>query len=602
MLPVVEKFDAISFELFKNALFSITDEMALTLFRTTYSGVLKDNMDYSTGFADADGRLAAQGLTLPGHLGSVPTAMDSITRHFRDDIAPGDVFIMNDPFDGGMHLPDIFIFKPLFQGSERLAFACTVCHHSDVGGRVAGSNASDSTEIYAEGLRIAPMKLYEAGRLNQTIMTFIERNVRLPVQVFGDLRAQLAACHIAERRFAEIVAKYGTQQTTALLRELIDYAERLTRAALRTLPDGEWSFEDFIDDDGIDYGKPIRLFVTIRKRGDQMVVDWTGTSPQVRGAINSTLSFTKAAAYTGVRSVLPPGIPNNEGVFRAIEVICPPGTVGHGVLPAACAARGLTGFRMVDCMFGALAMMLPDKVMAAGDGGNTGISIGGYDTSRKPFVYVDFTCGAWGARPWADGLDGNSHMFANMASHSIEVTEAEHPIELRAYEFVADKAGAGKFRGGVPFKRDYRLLEEGAMLQVRSDRRDHRPFGLYGGSPGRPSENYLNPDGENRVLPSKFTMTIKRGDVFRHVLAGAGGWGDPLERDPDTVLRDVRNELLSPDKAAADYGVVIDTKAWRVDTAATAQRRSVIRARRGWRDVPKVQRHDPVAASGAKSA
>jgi N-methylhydantoinase B len=193
-------------------------------------------------------------------------------------------------------------------------------------------------------------------------------------------------------------------------------------------------------------------------------------------------------------------------------------------------------------------------------------------------------------------------MFANMASHSIEVTEAEHPIELRAYEFVADKAGAGKFRGGVPFKRDYRLLEEEAVLQARSDRRDHRPFGLYGGSPGHPSENYLNPDGENRVLPSKFTMTIKRGDVFRHVLAGAGGWGDPLERDPTAVLRDVRNELLSPEKAAADYGVAIDTRAWRVDAAATAERRSAIRARRGWRDVPKVQRHDPLATSGAKSA
>jgi N-methylhydantoinase B len=589
---VAERFDAISFELFKNAVFSIADEMALTVLRTTYSGVLKDNMDYSTGFADADGKLAAQGLTLPAHLGSVPTAMDSIMRHFCDDIVPGDVFIMNDPFDGGMHLPDIFIFKPLFHGPERLAFACTVCHHCDVGGRIAGSNASDSTEIYAEGLRIAPMKLYEAGRLNQTIMTFIERNVRLPVQLFGDLRAQLAACHAAEQRFAEIVDKYGAQQTTSLLCELIDYAERLTRAALRELPNGEWSFEDFIDDDGVDYGKPIRLYVTIRKRSDHMVVDWTGTSPQVHGAINNTLSFTKAASYTGVRSVLPPGIPNNEGVFRAIEVVCPSGTVGNAVLPAACAARGLTGFRMVDCMFGALAMMLPHKVMAAGDGGNTGISIGGYDKQRKPFVYVDFTCGAWGGRPWADGLDGNSHMFANMASHSIEVTEAEHPIELTAYEFMPDRAGAGKFRGGVPFKRDYRLREEDAVLQVRSDRRDHRPFGLYGGSPGQPSENFLNPNGENRALPSKFTMMIKRGDVFRHVLAGAGGWGDPLERDPAAVLRDVRNELLSPDKAAADYGVVIDTKAWRIDAATTAECRAAIRARRGWRDLPKVQRHD----------
>ena len=598
-VEVAERYDPIALELFKNAIFSIADEMALTVFRTTYSGVLKDNMDYSTGFADADGKLAAQGLTLPGHLGSVPTAMESIMRHFGDDMAPGDVFIMNDPFDGGMHLPDIFVFKPLYHEGERLAFACTVCHHIDVGGRVAGSNASDSTEIYAEGLRIAPMKLYEAGKLNQTIMTFIEKNVRLPVQLFGDLRAQLAACHIGEKQFAEIVARYGPQQTKAYLKEVIDYSERLTRAALAQLPDGEWSFEDWIDDDGVDYGQPIRLFVTIRKQGDHMVVDWTGTNPQVKGAINNTLCFTKAASYTGVRSVLPPGIPNNEGVFRAIEVICPPGTVGNGVLPAACAARGLTGFRMVDCMFGALAMMLPDRVKAAGDGGNTGISIGGYDADRKPFVYVDFTCGAWGARPFADGLDGNSHMFANMASHSIEVTEAEQPIQLLAYEFVADKAGAGKFRGGVPFLRDYRFLEQEGMLQVRSDRRDHRPFGLYGGSPGGPSENYLNPDGENRLLPSKLTMTIKKGDIFRHVLAGAGGWGDPLERDPAAVLRDVRNELLSPEKALADYGVVIDLAGWTVDAAATARRRGEMARARGWTVVPKVQWHDPVLLARA---
>jgi N-methylhydantoinase B len=596
---VSDGFDPIVFELFKNAIFSIADEMALTIFRTTYSGVLKDNMDYSTALADADGKLVAQGLTLPGHLGSVPTAMASIMRHFAGDIAPGDVFIMNDPFDGGMHLPDIFIFKPLYHDGERLAFACTVCHHTDVGGRVAGSNASDSTEIYAEGLRIAPMKLYDAGKLNQTIVTFIERNVRVPVQVMGDLRAQLAACHIAEKQFAEVVARHGAARTKAMLAEILDYAERLTRAALADLPDGEWSFEDFIDDDGIEYGKPIRLFVTIKKNGGAMTVDWTGTSPQVKGAINNTLSYTKAASYCAVRSVLPLGIPNNEGVFRAIEVICPPGTIGNGVLPAACAARGLTGFRMVDTMFGALAMMLPGKVKAAGDGGNTGISIGGYDDERKPFIFVDFYCGVWGARPWADGLDGNSHMMANMASQSVEVIEAETPLQLLAYEFEADRAGAGKFRGGVPFRRDYRFREREAVLQVRSDRRDHRPFGLYGGSPGKPSENYLNPDAENRSLPGKFTITVKRGDVFRHVLAGAGGWGDPLERDIAAVLRDVRNELLSLAKAADDYGVVVDTALWTVDEKATAVRRAEIRRVRRWRQVPKVQWHDPVALARA---
>jgi N-methylhydantoinase B len=381
--------------------------------------------------------------------------------------------------------------------------------------------------------------------------------------------------------------------------EVLDHAERLTRAELAKLPDGEWSFEDFIDDDGIDYGKPIRLFVTIRKTGDSMVVDWTGTNPQVKGAINNTLSFTKAASYCAVRSVLPQIIPSNEGVYRAIEVICPPGTIGNGVLPAACAARGLTGFRMVDCMFGALAMMLPDKVTAAGDGGNTGISIGGYDEARKPFVYVDFTCGAWGGSPWADGLDGNSHMMANMASQSIEVTEAEMPMAVIVYEFVTDKAGAGKLRGGVPFRRDYRFLEHEGMLQVRSDRRDHRPFGLYGGSPGQPSENYLNPDTDGKLLPSKLTMTIRKGDVFRHVLAGGGGWGDPLERDPQAVLRDVRNEYLSAARAKADYGVIVDTAAWRVDETATRKLRAEIAAARGWREVPKVQWREPAALSQA---
>jgi N-methylhydantoinase B len=591
--------DPITFELFKNSIFSIADEMALTVFRTTYSSVLKDNMDYSTGFADGEGRLAAQGLTLPGHLGSTPTAMASIMRNFEGNIHPGDVFIMNDPFDGGMHLPDIFVMKPLYHADERLAFACTVCHHTDVGGRVAGSNASDSTEIYAEGLRIAPMKLYDKGVLNETIMTFIERNVRVPVLVQGDLRAQLAACHIAEEQFAQLVERYGPLQTKAFLNETIDYSERLTRAAISELPDGTWSFEDWIDDDGIDIGKPIRLFVTITKKNDQMVVDWTGTNPQVRGAINNTLSYTKSASYTGVRSVLPQNIPNNEGVFRAIEVICPPGTVGNGVLPAACAARGLTGFRMVDCMFGALAMMLPDKVKAAGDGGNTGISIGGYDASRKPFVYVDFTCGAWGARPWADGLDGNSHMFANMALPSVEIVEAEQPVSILSYEFEPNRAGAGKYRGGVPYRRDYRLEAHEATLQVRSDRCTVQPFGLYGGEPGAPSENWFDPHGEARALPSKPTMAFRKGDVFRHIHAGGGGWGDPLDRDPAAVAKDVRNEFLSSARAESDYGVVINLSNWTVDESATSARRAEIRKARGWTSPPTVQRGKSPATTEA---
>src|SRR5919106_582761 len=581
--------DPIAFELFKNAIFSIADEMAQTIFRTTYSGVLKDNMDYSTAFCDASGKLVAQGLTLPGHLGSIPTALAVVVARYGDDMAAGDVFAMNDPFDGGMHLPDIFVFKPIYFEDRRVAFAATICHHTDVGGRVAGSNASDSTEIYREGLGTPPLKLYEAGRPNATLFALIEKNVRLPVKVFGDLRAQLAACHIAERQFLELVRRYGSDTTTRYMADVIDHAERMTRNALRALPDGQWSFEDWIDDDGVDVGKPIRLFVTMTKQGDHMLVDWTGTDPQVKGAINNTLSFTKGASYTAIRSVLPADIPNNEGVFRAIEVKAPPGTIANGVLPAACAARGLTGFRMVDCAFGCLAMMLPDKVFAASDGGNTGISIGGYHADRSPFIYVDFTCGAWGGRPWADGLDGNSNMFANMASHSVEVTEAEQPIRIEAYEFVPDKAGPGKFRGGVPFRRDYRFLEEEGILQVRSDRHTIPPYGLYGGRPGRPSQNWLNPETENRPLPSKLTMTIRQGEVFRNEVAGAGGYGDPLERDPAAVARDVLNEVVSRAAAAADYGVVLDDGG-RVERGATAQLRAGRRCARAWTAVPAVSR------------
>lgn len=589
--------DPIAFELFKNAIFSIADEMALTIVRTTYSGVLKDNMDFSTALADADGRLVAQGLTLPGHLGSIPTALAAVMARYRDDIHEGDIFAMNDPFEGGMHLPDIFVFKPIFHQGERVAFAATICHHTDVGGRVAGSNASDSTEIYQEGLRIPPLKLFEAGRRNETLFALLERNVRLPAMLLGDLRAQLAACHIAERQMLELLEQHGPATVADYMQEVIDYAERLTRAAVADLPDGSYSFEDWIDDDGVDYGKPIRLFVTMHKQDDRMVVDWTGSSPQVKGAINNTLSYTKAASYAAIRSVLPPGIPNNEGVFRVIDVVAPEGTIANAVLPAACAARGLTGFRMVDCAFGALAMMLPDKVFAASDGGNTGVSIGGYDADRKPFIYVDFTCGTWGGRPWADGLDGNSNMFANMASQSIEVTEAEQPLQILAYEFVADRAGPGKFRGGAPYSRVYRFLENEAVLQVRADRQAFRPYGLYGGHPGQPSRNTLNPDGENRVLPGKLTMNIRHGDVFRHELAGAGGWGDPLDRDPEAVRRDVRNEFVSVEAARRDYGVVIDRTTLAVDLPATEARRADMRQRRGDWSAPPVLWTEPEHAA-----
>ncbi len=581
-MPGMSSPDPITEELFRNAIAALGDEMVLTIYRTAYSGVLKNIMDYSAALCDARGRLAAQGLALPGHLCSIPVALQAVLRHFGDDIAEGDILINNDPYDGGMHLPDIFIFKPLFTDGKPIAYAATICHHTDVGGRVPGSNASDSTEIYAEGLRIPPLKLYERGKPNTTLFRMIDRNVRLPGRVLGDIRSQLAACEIAARGMTDLVARYGAGDVVALMNATMDYSERLTRHCLAELPDGEATFTDWIDDDQIDVGKPIPLVCTVRKRGDAMEVDWTGSAPQVKGAINNTWSYTAAMSFTAVKSVLSINMPNNDGVFRPIKVIAPPGTITHGKLPAACAARGLTGFRGVDCCFGALAQLYPERVIAASEGGNTGITIGGYDAALRPFIYVDFLSGAWGGRPWADGLDGNTSMFANMASFSVEVIEAENPLEVLDYEFVPDTGGAGKFRGGMSQRKTWRMLADEGILQVRADRQTHRPYGLQGGGPGAAGRNVLDPAlTTEQKLHAKLTMTLRRGQLFRHELPGAGGWGDALERDVSLVAKDLRDGLVTIEGAAHDYGVVARGDPPEIDAAATDTLRAKLRITRG---------------------
>lgn len=573
--------DPITEELFRNAISAVGDEMVLTIYRTAYSGVLKNIMDYSAALCDAEGRLVAQGLSLPGHLCSIPVSLKAVLATFGDDVHPGDIFINNDPYDGGMHLPDIFIFRPLFVGNRVIAYAATICHHTDVGGRVPGSNASDSTEIYAEGLRIPPLKLYDRGEPNKTLFRMIERNVRLPNRVFGDIRSQLAACEIAARGMADLVSRHGADGVRDLMIAAMDYSERLTRHCLMELPDGEATFTDWIDDDQIDVGVPIPLVCTIRKRGDTMEVDWTGSAPQVKGAINNTWSYTAAMSFTAVKSVLSINMPNNDGVFRPIKVIAPEGTITNGKLPAACAARGLTGFRGADCAFGALAKLYPDRVFAASDGGNTGLTIGGYDKELNPFIYVDFISGAWGGRPWADGLDGNTCMFANMASFSVEVIEAENPLEVLDYEFVPDTGGAGKFRGGMSQRKTWRMLADEGILQVRADRQTHRPYGLQGGGPGEFGLNMLDPGQTTQEkLHAKLTMTLRKGQVFRHELPGAGGWGNALDRDLDLVARDLRDGLVTIEGAARDYGVVATGDPPVIDKAATEALRAKLRTTR----------------------
>jgi N-methylhydantoinase B len=552
-----ELSEPILLELLKHAVDAIVDEMAIALVRTAYSNNLKNSMDMSCALCDAQGRLIAQGMTLPLHLGSIPDAMGCITRKFGMSVRPGDVFILNDPYEGGTHLPDFYIVKPVWLEDALVGWAATIGHQLDVGGMTPGGNGCDATEIFQEGLRIPPMRLYDRGKPVDAVFEIIERNVRVPRQVLGDVRAQLAACAAGEKGLIDLIGRYGAERFGACVDALLNQAERLARNAIRAMPDGRYEFEDWIDDDGIDPGAiPIRVAITVA--GDKLTADFTGTAPQVRGAINSPLPFTKSAVYACVRHLIGGDPPNNEGYFRPIEVIAPTATIVNPVMPASVAARGLTGFRVANALFGALAKIAPDRVFACEMGGDTGISFGGYDAQRRPFVFLEFLFGSWGGRPTKDGIDAAASAVVNFSNNPIEIVESEYPLMIERYGYVPNSGGAGKFRGGLALIRQYRFLAEEGVLQLRTDRRAHVPYGLQGGRGGTPSMNLLCRDGEPRELPAKCRLTIRRGDVFQHVLGGAGGWGNPAERDPARVAHDVAEGKLSAEHAISEYGVSMD--------------------------------------------
>jgi N-methylhydantoinase B len=577
----VTTIDPIIQELIKNALSSLVDEMAYTVVQTAHSEIVKDVMDFSTACCNRDGLLLAQGNTIAMHLGAVPEAMAAVQDAYPvEEIRPGDVFVLNDPYEGGMHLPDIFMIKPVFYDARLVGWTVAIGHQTDMGGRVPGSNASDSTEIYQEGLRIPPLKYYDAGVVNKTMRRLVEKNVRVPGRVLGDWDAQLAACHIGEAAMLELIKRYGVDELEEYFETLLDYSELMVRAEISRWPDGTYEFTDYIDGDGFDdVAIPIHVSVTIT--GDSLTVDFAGTASQVRGALNSTLSFTKSCTYLSVRSMIRDDIPNNAGVFRPVTVSAPAGTVVNVEPPGACAARALTGYRIVDTLFGALAQIIPDRVPAAGEGGNSVVCLSGRREDGSPFIVVDMMCGAWGGRPDQDGIDGITHPAQNLSNTPVELLEAQHPVRVERYGFVTDTSGAGRFRGGMAIEREYRLIApSGGLLQLRTDRSQHAPWGLDGGRAGATSQSWLIDGSDERVLPSKVTMELRAEQRIRHRMAGAGGHGDPLDREPEAVLDDVLDERISADCAFADYGVVL-ANGRAIDHHATDQERARRREIRG---------------------
>jgi N-methylhydantoinase B len=546
--------DPVTQEIVGNALASIADEMATTIFRTAHSTVVRDGMDFSAALCDANGETVAQAVTVPFHLGSVPHAMACLLDKWGERMRPGDVFVMNDPFDGGIHLQDIFVFKPVFLEGGLIGFATTTAHHADVGGRLPGSAACDNTEIFQEGIRLPWLKLYDEGEPVTTVFEVIRANVRIPRTTLGDLSAQVAATSVAERELQQLAARYGPERLADLMTGLVEHTERLVRQEIAGWPDGTATFTDYLDSDGIE-AREVRLTATVTIDGDELTADLRECAPMVAGALNSTRSFIQACVYQAVRAALTVEIPNTSGAFRPIHVLTKPGTVAEVVMPGASSMRGVTGFRALDAIQGALAQLIPDRVGAAGEGGNTLAVFGSERPDGSRFIFYELIVGTWGGTPAGDGNDGLTNPASLAANIPVEVAESEFPILIERYGLVPDTGGAGQHRGGLAVERVWRCLTPDTSLIVRSDRSSHPPYGLQGGLPGTVSSNVLrHPDGSEEVLPSMFSTTIQAGDVYVHRTAGGGGWGDPRRRDPAAVAEDVADGKITPEAAEELYG------------------------------------------------
>lgn len=566
--------DAATFEVFRNAISGLADELAITILRTAHSQIVASSMDFSAALCDSTGRVIAQANTCPVHLGSIPDAMDAMFNDFGDTIRDGDIYILNDPDRGGMHLPDIFAIAPVFTNGQLLGFSVTVVNHADVGGWAAGSMTVQSTNIFGEGIQIPPSRMVDASVINETFYDLILRNVREPELFRGDLESQLAACHAGANGIRELVARYGSVEYGNLVDELLDYSEHLVRRALEDAPDGTYTFEDAIDDDGMGSG-PIPFKVEITIIGSSISFDFTGSSPQVASALNATESFTRSASYASLQGALGSDIPANSGFYRPFTFTIPEASILNGQRPSARGARGLVAYRIIDTVLGALSTAFPDRVPAAGDGGPNSVAIGVTEPNGTSAVLWDILCGSWGASPTGDGNDGISPLGANLANTPIEELEQSGHLRIDGYGYLPDTGGAGRWRGGLSLFRDMTVLDNNTTIQIRSDRRTSQPYGLNGGLSGWSSTNILNRGTDvEEVLPSKPHLNVSAGASHRQVTAGGGGYGNPYLREPERVLEDVLDDKVTIAGALRDYGVHLDESGTAISVAETRKVRS----------------------------
>ena len=516
--------DPVQLEIFKSLFHAIAEEMGATLKRTAFSPNIKERRDYSCAIFDDRGDMVAQGDHMPVHLGSMPLSVKAAIE--ARDIGPGDVVILNDPYKGGTHLPDITLVSGVFLKKRLLFYVASRAHQSDIGGMAPGSMPL-AEEIYQEGLRIPPIKVMADGKINRDVWDMVLANVRTPEEREGDLAAMLGANRTGERRIMEIVAKYGIGEVNRYVKEILNYSERMTRKAISSIRNGTYKAEDFLDNDGVS-NKPIGIRVKIDIRGDKATVDFSGSDPQAEGSVNAVYAITASAVFYVFRTLVDVSIPSNAGGMRPLEIIAPEGTVVNARPPAAvCGGNVETSQRIVDVLYRCLADAMPDRIPAASQGTMNNFTFGGIDPrTSQPVAYYETVSGGMGARPTMDGLSGVHTHMTNSLNTPIEALEHAYPIRVARYSLRRGSGGRGKWRGGDGVIREVRFLTK-AQVTLLSDRRKFGPYGLHGGEQGTRGLNVLTRDGTREELPSKFTTWVGPGDVLSIETPGGGGWGEP---------------------------------------------------------------------------
>ena len=558
--------DPITLEVLRNRLDAIADNMESTLIRCAYSGIIKEGADCSVALFDISGQTVAQGLALPLHLGSMPPAVKAMLADFpASEMSEGDVIIMNDPYLGGQHNPDIICIVPVVHRDETVALAVSLAHHQDVGGRTAGSNPTDSTDVFEEGFCIPPIKLMENDRMSPVVEALLRRNVRYPELIFGDLNAQIACGKTAAKEMVALLDKYGRDVILEAMDELMNRAETQTRKEIEKIPDGTYHFTDWLDNDGVELDKRISITVAVTVKGSEVHADFTGTSPQVRGPLNAVPSCALSAVRYVIRVITDPEIPNNEGCYRMIDLTIPEKSVLNPQRPAPVNCRAVTLRRIVDTTLGAFGQALPGRMPAANNGHPLQGHFGGVDEDKgEMFILSEMGTGGMGARPTKDGIDCLCTDTSNSKNIPVEIGEATAPLRIHYYRIRTDSGGAGRHRGGCGFEKEYECLTDNVVLAHRGERHYTQPWGQAGGAPAASSRSVVvRADGSEEVVPSKQTIHLNRNDRVVMWTAGGGGYGDPLERPAEDVLADVLDLKVSPQAALDDYGVVIEDGALR---------------------------------------